>query len=125
MPVSESARAAFDQGWNCHLTTRGRKTGRPRTVTIWYAPAFDQGDEGVVYLTGGADDPQWCRNIRACADVEIEVAGETLVGRAEVIDDEAQATEIRDRFTQRYALARLSRVFGGYTKSVAVRVVLD
>ncbi len=107
----------LESRWNCKLTTLGRKSGQPRRVTIWFALG-----SGVVYLTGNESTPQWCRNIRANGQVEIEIAGEKLVGRARVIDDPAEAAAIRQRFVQRYLLARLSRLFGGYTDSVAVVV---
>jgi hypothetical protein len=42
-----------------------------------------------------------------------------------VVDDPAAAGAIRDRFVRKYLLARLSRLFGGYTRSVAVEVALD
>lgn len=106
--------------WNCRLTTVGRKSGEPRSVTIW----FSLGD-GVVFLTGSKSNPQWCRNIRACGDVTLRIGGETLKGRARVIDDPEEASAIRQRFVERYLLARLSRPFGGYTDSIPVVVEID
>ena len=35
------------------------------------------------------------------------------------------AEEIRNRFVDRYILARMARPFGGYTRSVAVEVVVE
>jgi deazaflavin-dependent oxidoreductase (nitroreductase family) len=101
--------------WNCRLTARGRKSGEPRSVTIWFALG-----PGIVYVTGSKGEPQWCRNIRACGDVELRIGSRTLKGRARVIDDAAEAEAIRQRFVERYLLARLSRPFGGYTDSVPV-----
>jgi deazaflavin-dependent oxidoreductase (nitroreductase family) len=105
--------------WNCRLTTTGRKTGRPRTVTLWFVPDGDR-----VYLAGGAANPQWCRNLRVHPEVVLEVGGVRRAGRARVVEDASEAAAVRDRFTQRYLLARLSRLFGGYTSSVAVVVDL-
>ncbi|MEY4949422.1 MAG: hypothetical protein RL698_1633 [Pseudomonadota bacterium] len=106
--------------WNCRLTTIGRRTGRPRKVTLWWVP-----DGARVLLAGGADEPQWCRNLRRDAAVEIEVGGETRRGRARLVDDSAAADAIRDRFVERYLLARAARLFGGYTRSHAVVVDLE
>ena len=110
----------IESSWNCRLTTVGRKSGQPRSVTIWFAPA-----EGRVYLTGSQSDPQWCRNIRANGEVQLEIGGRELRGRARVVDDAAEAKAIRQRFVDRYLLARLSRPFGGYTASIPVVVELD
>ena len=109
----------LDGGWNCRLTTTGRKSGEPRTVTIWYAIDGER-----VYLTGGKEDPHWCRNVRANPDVTVELRGQRFEGRARVIDDSGEARRIRDLFPKKYLMARLSRPFGGYTASVPVEVTL-
>lgn len=109
-----------ESSWNCRLTTVGRKSLQPRSVTIWFAPA-----KGRIYLTGSKSDPQWCRNIRANGEVHIEVGGLRLQGRARVVEDAEEGRAIRQRFVERYLLARLSRPFGGYTDSIPVVVELD
>lgn len=112
--------APLERHWNCRLTTRGRRSGLPRTVTIWFAldPAA-----GRVLLTGGAGMPQWCRNLRADGDVRLRIGRVALRGRARVVEDPREAEAIRRRFTARYRLARLARALGrGYVDSVAVVV---
>lgn len=108
---------ALERHWNCRLTVRGRKTGQPRSVTIWYALRGQ-----TVLLTGGPDGPQWCRNLRANPAVEVQIGGQRLRGRARVVEDPADAEAIRACFRSRYLLARLSRLFGGYTRSMPVVV---
>lgn len=45
----------------CWLTTTGRRSGRPRTVELWFAL-----DGGTVYvLAGGRDRSAWVRNLQA------------------------------------------------------------
>lgn len=70
------------------LTTRGRKTGMPRTVALAYAE-IDGG-----YLVVGGDhaaprDPQWVRNVAADAEVEIEIGRRRLRACAIRLDDAA------------------------------------
>jgi deazaflavin-dependent oxidoreductase (nitroreductase family) len=110
----------LDRHWNCRLTTKGRRSGEPRTVTIWFVA-----EPGRILLTGGAEGPQWSRNLRADPEVELRIGREKLHGRARVIDDPDEGDAIRDRFVGKYLLARLSRLFGGYTRSVPVVVELD
>jgi len=110
----------LEHAWNCRLTAVGRKSGEPRSVTIWFALEPDR-----VLLTGSKSNPHWCRNVRANGRVELEIGGRTLTGSATLIDDPERAAEIRQRFVERYLLARLSRPFGGYTKSIPVVVELD
>lgn len=106
---------ALDRHWNCRLTVRGRKTGNERSVTIWFAVG-----DGKVFLTGGPDNPQWARNAAVNPDVVVQIGSQRLRGRARVVAEGAEAEAIRGRFTKRYVMARISKLFGGYTKSVPV-----
>jgi hypothetical protein len=116
--------APLERHWNCRLTVPGRKSGRPRTVTIWYA--LDAAS-GRVFLTGGAQMPHWCRNVRANqragGDAALEIGRTRLRGRAHLVEDPGEAEAIRRRFTRRYLGARIARALGrGYVDSVAVVV---
>jgi deazaflavin-dependent oxidoreductase (nitroreductase family) len=113
--------APLEAHWNCRLTTRGRKSGQPRTVTIWFALEPGEGD-AKIFLTGDAKPPQWVRNLRANPEVTVQIGKTRLRGRARVAG-EAEAETIRRRFTRRYFLARVARAIGrGYVDSVAVVV---
>jgi deazaflavin-dependent oxidoreductase (nitroreductase family) len=107
----------LERYWNCRLTTRGRRSGEPREVTIWFALGA-----GTVYLTGSATHPHWCRNLLASPEVTLRIGTEKLLGTARVVEDPAEARAIRQRFVDRYWLARLSRPFGGYRDSIPVVV---
>jgi len=112
--------AKLERRWNCRLTTIGRKSGQKRQVTIWFALEGD-----AIYLAGGADRPQWCRNIEANPEVKIEIGGAVLRGQGRVLEEGPAAEAIRERFVRRYLMARMSRLFGGYSRSVAVVVDLE
>ncbi len=126
-PAATPARvdlSSLERHWNCRLTVPGRKSGQPRSVTIWYAldPAA-----GRVLLTGGAERPQWCRNVAAHeaagGAVTLQIGPVRLAGRARVIDDPAESEAIRQCFVRRYVGARLARWLGrGYVDSLAVVV---
>lgn len=108
--------AALDRHWNCQLSVRGRKTGKERSVTIWFALG-----DGKLFLTGDAKGPQWLRNARANPEVIVKIGSTRLRGRARVVEDPAEAESVRQRFVRRYLMARLARMMGsGYTNSTAV-----
>jgi len=108
--------AALDRHWNCQLRVRGRKTGKERSVTIWFALGDDK-----LFLTGDARGPQWLRNARANPDVIVKIGNTRLRGRARVVEDPAEAESVRQRFVRRYLMARIARMLGsGYTDSTAV-----
>lgn len=110
--------AALGRHWNCQLTVRGRKSGKERTVTIWYAVG-----DGKVFLTGSGKGPQWLRNAKANPDVVVKIGRQRLRGRARVARDAAEEESIRKRFVERYLMARIARLLGtGYTDSTALVV---
>ncbi len=110
----------LDRYWNCRVTARGRKSGEPRRVTVWFALG-----PGAIYLTGGAEVPHWCRNIAEHAEVSLEIGPHRLMGRAGIIDEGEEAVKIRNLFVDRYILARMARVWGGYTRSIPVEVRVE
>jgi deazaflavin-dependent oxidoreductase (nitroreductase family) len=63
---------------NCYLTTRGRRTGRPHEIEIWFGALGD-----VLYLiSGGGPGADWYRNLVADPAVSVRIDGETRWGRA-------------------------------------------
>ena len=73
------------------LTTRGRRSGRRRTVVLRY---FPDGDGMIVAAAndGGRTDPGWFHNLTAEPDARVEVGGRSTRVRAEVLPtDEAAA----------------------------------
>jgi proline iminopeptidase len=63
------------------LTTKGRKSGEPRTTPLIYEEA---GDHYVIVASkGGApEDPGWYRNIEKEPQVELQVKDEVFAARA-------------------------------------------
>jgi F420H(2)-dependent quinone reductase len=67
------------------LRTTGRKSGKERTNALVYARDGD--DYLVVASNGGADQaPGWLYNVKANAEVGVQVARERKKGRARVIE---------------------------------------
>jgi deazaflavin-dependent oxidoreductase (nitroreductase family) len=64
------------------LTTRGRRTGRERTVMLAY---FPQGERFVVVAANGGKPrhPAWYLNLRATPTARVEIGDRTLAVRAE------------------------------------------
>jgi proline iminopeptidase len=67
------------------LTTKGRKTGEPRTTPLIYAR---DGDRYVIVASkGGAPEhPGWYRNIEQDPNVELQVLGDVFPARARTVE---------------------------------------
>jgi len=68
-----------------HVTTRGRVTGRPHKVELWFAASH-----GKVYLSHEGEDTDWMRNIRRNSEVSFEIGGTTFTGRARILMSESE-----------------------------------
>ena len=67
------------------LTTRGRRSGKPHTVEIWFAVR-----NGNVYLSHEGGETDWMKNIKKNSQVCFEVAGKSFKGNASYLQDEAE-----------------------------------
>jgi deazaflavin-dependent oxidoreductase (nitroreductase family) len=91
----------------CYLTTRGRVTGRPHEIEIWFA--LDTAGATTLFLiAGGGDGSDWVRNLRAEPVVTVRVGDTTYSARARVIEaeseeDERARTLVHDKFAPRYS----------------------
>jgi deazaflavin-dependent oxidoreductase (nitroreductase family) len=104
---SRTAVNAIAKARSLKLTTTGRRSGKPHTVTLWFVS-----HQGKVYVS--SDDFQrrdWCRNILACPEVRVVVGGVELKGTARPVDNPAQREEIKRLRYERY-----HRAFMGMAK---------
>jgi deazaflavin-dependent oxidoreductase (nitroreductase family) len=91
------------------LTTVGRSSGSPRTVTIWFVR-----DQDRLYVQSGKDGKtNWHRNVLANPGVSLAFDSLQLTGRAVPIDDEAETQRVHELFRAKYLTARIMGWFGG------------
>jgi deazaflavin-dependent oxidoreductase (nitroreductase family) len=67
-----------------HLTTKGRKTGRPHLVELWFAPALSG---QTVFLSHEGKETDWMKNIQKNAEVRLEIGGKQFAGTAHLLED--------------------------------------
>jgi deazaflavin-dependent oxidoreductase (nitroreductase family) len=102
------------------LTTIGRRTGRERTVDVWFV--LDDG--GILVQAGVKGERGWYANLRANPNVKVDLGGRAFVGVAEITppDEQSRADAL---FRRKYWLARVARWFGsriGRGKPVRIRI---
>ncbi len=98
--MSEDATADADF---CYVTTRGRRTGQPHEIEIWFATDGDT----LLLLAGGGDRSDWVRNLRADAAVTVRLGETTRPGRARVVEtgtdeDERARQLVFEKYQPRY-----------------------
>jgi deazaflavin-dependent oxidoreductase (nitroreductase family) len=85
-PSSSSKASKIDPEQYLYLTTRGRKSGRPREIEIWFTQR-----QGRFYVIAEYDTSHWLLNLRAHPDVQVRVGGQSFPARARVLCPDADA----------------------------------
>src|SRR4029450_13040190 len=94
----ESGMDTWDVAQFCYLTTKGRRTGQPHTIEIWFGMRGGR----LYMLSGGGNRSDWVLNLPGspAASVSLRRAGvEPRLGRARVVGDP------REEFMARRLLA--------------------
>ena len=97
------------------LTTKGNKTGKPRTVPVM---CFEDEGQSVVVASaaGSPTHPAWFKNLERDPNVTVELDGKRFAARAEVVAGEARARILRE-------VVRLQPRFGDYEKKAEGREI--
>jgi deazaflavin-dependent oxidoreductase (nitroreductase family) len=82
----------------CYVTTRGRVTGRPHEIEIWFAR--DPDARTIYMLSGGEDRSDWVRNMRADPAVTVRIGEDTHDGTARILDPDTQEDALARRLLQ-------------------------
>jgi deazaflavin-dependent oxidoreductase (nitroreductase family) len=88
---------ALEQHQFCYLTTKGRSTGRPHRIEIWFAIL-----QGQLFVnSGGGKGSDWVKNLIADPSLKLEIGDEQWLATASIRED-AIEHPARQRFAERY-----------------------
>jgi deazaflavin-dependent oxidoreductase (nitroreductase family) len=99
-PSSSSKANKYAAEQFLYLTTRGRKSGLPRQIEIWFTE-----HAGRFFVIAEYETSQWVQNVRAHADVQVRVAGEEFAGTAHIVDPKTEPElhrEVQELSTKKY-----------------------
>jgi len=68
-----------------YLTTRGRRTGKPRQIEIWFTER-----EGRFYVIAEYATSRWVENLRADPHVQVRVGDKQFPARARFVAPESE-----------------------------------
>ena len=85
-PSSSSKTSSFEGEQYLYLTTRGRKSGTPREIEIWFTNY-----NGRFYLIAEHASSQWVQNLQANPEATLRVKNMTLSVTTRVLSPEADS----------------------------------
>ena len=86
----------------CYLTTRGRVSGKPREIEIWFALI----GRTVYLLAGGGDKANWVRNLREEPRAVVQIGDRAFAARGREPRPGAESDEARRALFAKYSTPR-------------------
>jgi deazaflavin-dependent oxidoreductase (nitroreductase family) len=83
----------------CYVTTKGRRSGSPHTIEIWFALLGDT----VYLLSGGGDGSDWVKNLREEPTVGLRLGDHDLICKGRVVEDPNGDELARRSVLEKYA----------------------
>lgn len=110
---------AIQSHGSVELTTIGQRSGTRRTVTVWFVREGDR-----IYVQAGKDGQRyWYQNLLANPEVRLGFGSFAVKGRAEAIEDPAEAERVLALFRRKYLTARIASWLGSrFGQGKVVRV---
>lgn len=102
-----------------YLTTKGRKTGKPHTVELWFALAPDG-----VYLSHEGDATDWMKNVRRRPRVAAKIGKLTFEADAETAEGAARDEGAKALYEKYYKPASKAVIDDWFSLSEVVRLKL-
>lgn len=82
----------------CYLTTRGRITGDPHEIEIWFAAKGST----IYMLSGGGTRSDWVKNILATPEVAVRIGEREFDGRGRMVEDPDEESWARAALLDKY-----------------------
>lgn len=82
----------------CYLTTKGRVSGKPHRIEIW----FGVQESAIYLLSGGGSDSDWVKNLLKDPEVTVRIAKTHFDGRAELVTDANDEKRARHLLAAKY-----------------------
>jgi hypothetical protein len=90
------------------MTTRGRRTGKPHAVTIW----FVVGGDDRIHLGTLRLGRDWPKNVAVHRDVTVEIGDLRLKGEATRVTDPECCEQVARLLARKYWAARIASWLG-------------
>jgi deazaflavin-dependent oxidoreductase (nitroreductase family) len=81
----------------CYLTTRGRVTGKPHEIEIWFVAQNNS-----IYLMSGDHGSDWVKNLLKDPNVTVRITKHHFKGTARLVKNEPEEIMVRNRLADKY-----------------------
>ena len=98
MTTSPIDLSQFEKEEYCYLTTRGRRTGNPHEIEIWFVVY----ENSLCLMSGGMDKSDWVKNLLKEPNVTLRIAGQTFPAAASLLEDKKVEPLIRMAMAIKY-----------------------
>ena len=88
----------FEKEEYCYLTTRGRVTGKPHKIEIW----FIVHEDAVYLMSGGMDKSDWVKNLLKEPMVTLRISGQTFSALASPLKGTPTEDMVRMKMALKY-----------------------
>jgi hypothetical protein len=100
----------------CYLITKGRVTGKPHEIEIWFGL-----NEATLYLlSGGMDRSDWVKNLLKDPTVKVRIAKQDFSGIACLVKDEKEETLARYLLAEKYQEWESGRTLSEWARTALV-----
>ncbi len=82
----------------CYLTTKGRKTGKPHEIEIWFGVVGNT----LYLLNGGDGDSDWVKNLRVNPEVTVRIGKYIFAAAARIVKNIEEESTIRPLMAAKY-----------------------
>lgn len=114
--------APFSRHRTVRLITRGRKSGQPRSVKLWFVVA---GSSSIFVQHASSAPSQWYRNLLAEPSVEVDFGAGPIPARAVAVTEPRKVGEILRLVRRKYFFAKLIQWLGRRATPLAAEIILE
>jgi deazaflavin-dependent oxidoreductase (nitroreductase family) len=97
MSEMNSLLSSLAQESYCYLTTKGRVSGRPHEIEIWFGI-----QNNTLYILSGSEKSDWVRNLLKEPAVTVRIAKHTFTGTARVVANKEEELGARYLIAEKY-----------------------
>lgn len=104
----------------CYLTTKGRMSGRPHEIEIW----FGAQNNSIYLLSGGGHKSDWVRNLLKEPNVTVQIAHHIFAGTARIVKNEKEEMAARYMLAEKYQEGESGRTLSKWART-SLPVAID